>query len=98
MHTLVCLLPRTRQVSPAKCEQRPGLDDVMNSRARRHASMLADVSNINPVYHSTRTDSDTANSFTLDAIDCYILGEAHDAPRSSPGEHSSTRGPHLSLL
>ena len=33
MHALVCLLPRTRQVSSAKCEQRPGLDDVLNSRA-----------------------------------------------------------------
>ena len=67
MPTLVCILPRARQVSPAKCEQRPGLDDVMDSRAahtsERHASasMLA------------RTATASSTTFTTGHVPTGIL-------------------------
>ena len=39
--------------------------------------MLVDVSNVDDVYHSTRTDSDPTRSFTIDAMNCYVIfGEA----------------------
>ena len=93
MHTLVCLIPRAR----SKCEQRPGLDDVMNSRVRR-----ASVNAFSHRQHIRRPrlplDTNRLESCSLfHTCGSYsvLFGEDHDAPRCNA---VGTRGTYLLRL